>query len=109
MVVLGCKGVVLMVDMCGRGWGRGVTNERHCIARAAWSKTQDTDSWSSGVPLQLGGLAHKHPRPSDFGWTTGPHPEPLTGCISHLTINGEVSAFLFCLYLLLSHFSLICP
>ncbi|XP_045131274.1 putative neural-cadherin 2 isoform X2 [Portunus trituberculatus] len=87
---LDAQGVVLMVDTCGRGWERGINNERHCIARAAWAKTEDTDSWSSGVPLQLGGLAHHHPRPSDFGWTTGPHPEPLNGCISHLTINGEL-------------------
>ncbi|KAK8754585.1 hypothetical protein OTU49_016765 [Cherax quadricarinatus] len=87
---LNTQGATLMVDRCGRGWGDNKTSDSHCVARAPWLEIQATENWSSSVPLQLGGLAHTYPRSAEFGWSGGLVTQPLNGCISHLTINGQL-------------------
>lgn len=80
-----------MVDLCGHGWGSGVTSEAHCITRAPWVEPLVRERWGGGVPLQLGGLAHPHLRAADFGWSSELVSQALDGCIAHLTVNGEVN------------------
>ncbi|XP_071513597.1 uncharacterized protein [Panulirus ornatus] len=87
---LSAQGVTLMVDLCGRGWGANTTNDAHCIARAPWLDAQVTESWGSSAPLQLGGLAHTYPQSADYGWSNAIVNQALDGCISHLTVNGEL-------------------
>ncbi|XP_071513389.1 putative neural-cadherin 2 isoform X2 [Panulirus ornatus] len=87
---LNAQGVTLMVDLCGHGWGSGVTTDAHCIARAPWVDPLVTERWGGSVPLQLGGLAHPYPHAADFGWSNAMVHQALDGCIAHLTVNGEV-------------------
>ncbi|XP_069186784.1 putative neural-cadherin 2 [Procambarus clarkii] len=87
---LNAQGVMLMVDLCGHGWGANKTDDTHCIARIPWVNSQATESWSSSVPLQLGGLAHPYPQSAEFGWSSGLVQHALNGCISHLTLNGQL-------------------
>ncbi|XP_071513117.1 putative neural-cadherin 2 [Panulirus ornatus] len=84
------QGVTLMVDLCGRGWMSNMTSDAHCIAKAPWIDTHVTESWGSRLPLQLGGLAHQSLRSADFGWSNTLVNQALDGCISHLTVNGEL-------------------
>lgn len=84
------QGVMLMVDLCGRGWDDQPRGDAHCVKRAAWSPPPGGESWAMSVPLQVGGLAHSLPRPQDHGWVEAPTMPPLHGCISHLTLNGQV-------------------
>ncbi|XP_069977837.1 neural-cadherin [Penaeus vannamei] len=88
-VHLNGQGVTLMVDLCGRGWA-DATTDAHCAARATWRDAHANEAWSSNAPLQLGGLAHPLPEPAFFGWNFGPIHEGLEGCISHLTVNGQL-------------------
>ncbi|XP_042205064.1 putative neural-cadherin 2 isoform X2 [Homarus americanus] len=87
---LNAQGVMLMADLCGKGWTTNTTNDLHCIARSSWRDSRVTESWSSSVPLQIGGLAHPYPDPVEFGWSTDFVQQALNGCISHLTINGQL-------------------
>ncbi|KAK8754583.1 hypothetical protein OTU49_016757, partial [Cherax quadricarinatus] len=87
---LNTQGVMLMVDHCGHGWRVNKTDDSHCIARIPWANSRVTESWSSSVPLQLGGLAHPYPQAADFGWSAALVYQPLDGCISHLTVNGQL-------------------
>lgn len=81
-----------MVDVCGRGWEKGgLDNAAHCIARAAWLGPSPPEQWRGSGPVQLGGLAHPLPHPADHGWTTNLIDSPLTGCLSHFMVNGQVS------------------
>ncbi|XP_042888100.1 putative neural-cadherin 2 [Penaeus japonicus] len=92
------KGVVLMLDLCGRGWqdnnNSNNNNNTHCIARASWKKTEASEDsvwpWYGHGVLQLGGMAHTPARPVDHGWTTAPTSQPLEGCISDLRFNGQL-------------------
>lgn len=88
--VLPPQGVVLMVDVCGRGWEESAS-ESHCVARAAWPRGGALASWAMPGPMQLGGLAHDLPSPEELGWSEAPTTHPLDGCVSHLTVNGQVS------------------
>ncbi|XP_042894152.1 putative neural-cadherin 2 [Penaeus japonicus] len=88
-VHLNSQGVTLMVDLCGRGWA-DANSDAHCAARATWIDAHATEAWSGNAPLQLGGLAHPLPEPAFFGWSSGPIPEALHGCMSHLTVNGQL-------------------
>lgn len=88
--VLPPQGVVLMVDMCGRGWEESLS-ESHCVARAAWPRGGGLASWAMPGPMQLGGLAHELPPAKEFGWSEAPTTHPLDGCVSHLAVNGQVS------------------
>ncbi|KAK4289685.1 hypothetical protein Pmani_037361 [Petrolisthes manimaculis] len=84
------KGVVVLVDMCGRGWEEA-SDDSHCVTRASWTNTvQGAEAWAGAWPVQVGGLAHKPPLPEDHGWGVAPTPTPLHGCISHLTLNGQL-------------------
>ncbi|XP_037789408.1 putative neural-cadherin 2 [Penaeus monodon] len=87
---LDSRGVVLMVDVCGRGWEESAS-ESHCVARAAWPRGGALASWAMPGPMQLGGLAHDLPSPEELGWSEAPTTHPLDGCVSHLTVNGQVS------------------
>ncbi|XP_071513325.1 putative neural-cadherin 2 [Panulirus ornatus] len=87
---LDAQGVTLMVDLCGHGWTADTTNDAHCIARAQWVDTEVSKSWGGSVPLQLGGLAQPYPLPGDFGWSATLVHQALDGCLSHLTVNGEL-------------------
>lgn len=81
-----------MVNVCGRGWEEGgLDNADHCIARAAWLGPSTPEQWRGSGPVQLGGLAHPVPHPADHGWTTNLIGSPLTGCLSHFMVNGQVS------------------
>ena len=84
------QGAMLMVDLCGRGWDDHPKGDAHCLKRAVWHPPPGGESWRMSVPLQLGGLAHSLPRPKDHGWAEAPSMPPLDGCISHLTLNGQV-------------------
>ncbi|XP_063879939.1 putative neural-cadherin 2 isoform X2 [Scylla paramamosain] len=87
---LHAQGAMLMVDLCGRGWDDHPKGDAHCLKRAAWHPPPGGESWHMSVPLQLGGLAHSLPRPKDHGWVEAPTMPPLDGCISHLTLNGQL-------------------
>ncbi|XP_069978400.1 LOW QUALITY PROTEIN: neural-cadherin, partial [Penaeus vannamei] len=90
-VHLNGQGVSLMVDFCGRGWTNDLTHsDAHCIARAAWAESHATEGWAGQGPLQVGGLAHPRPRPSDYGWSEAPVKEDLEGCVSHLRVNDQL-------------------
>ncbi|ROT84263.1 Cj-cadherin [Penaeus vannamei] len=86
---LDSRGVVLMVDMCGRGWEESLS-ESHCVARAAWPRGGGLASWAMPGPMQLGGLAHELPPAKEFGWSEAPTTHPLDGCVSHLAVNGQL-------------------
>ncbi|XP_063588683.1 neural-cadherin-like [Penaeus indicus] len=86
---LDSRGVVLMVDMCGRGWEESASDS-HCVARAAWPRGGALASWAMPGPMQLGGLAHDLPSAEEFGWSEAPTTHPLDGCVSHLTVNGQL-------------------
>lgn len=82
--------MVVLVDMCGRGWDEA-NDDSHCVTRASWANTmQGAEPWAGAWPVQVGGLAHYPPLPEDHGWGVAPTPTPLQGCISHLTLNGQV-------------------
>ncbi|XP_068219972.1 putative neural-cadherin 2 [Palaemon carinicauda] len=88
---LNSQGVTLMVDYCGRGWMADSSNDAHCIARASWVDPVVKQSWgSSSYPLQIGGMAHSPPQLSHFGWSSSPIQQGLRGCVSHLTVNGQL-------------------
>ena len=81
----------MMVDQCGRGWEGKTQEDSHCLARGKWRILEGGGQWLSSAPLQMGGLAHSPPRPEQHGWREGPTRHHLTGCVSHLTINTQVS------------------
>ncbi|XP_037789255.1 neural-cadherin-like [Penaeus monodon] len=113
----GTKGVVVMVDLCGRGWkdhddqddprsserndhGTGDGHE-HCLARAHWRNRKDrtrmgeaspSAPWLGVEPLQVGGMARTPSRPH----ASGGRPfsklvtEGLDGCVAHLVVNSQV-------------------
>ncbi|XP_064095252.1 LOW QUALITY PROTEIN: putative neural-cadherin 2 [Macrobrachium nipponense] len=88
---LNSQGVTLMVDYCGRGWMADSSNDSHCIARTPWVDPVAKQNWgSSSYPLQIGGMAHSPPRASHFGWSASPIQQGLRGCVSHLTVNGQL-------------------
>ncbi|KAG0725905.1 Neural-cadherin [Chionoecetes opilio] len=82
--------VVLMVDLCGRGWEGKTRGDAHCLARAEWRSQQGGGPWLSSAPLQVGGLAHPPPQPEHHGWHEAPTHHHLTGCLARLTINNQV-------------------
>lgn len=79
-----------MVDLCGRGWEGSPKDESHCVARASWANKRSSEAWAWAGPLQLAGLAQGVVRPEDFGWSETPTTQSLEGCVSHLTLNGQV-------------------
>ncbi|XP_042242202.1 putative neural-cadherin 2 isoform X2 [Homarus americanus] len=87
---LSSQGVSVMVDLCGSGWGGRPHNDSHCVVRADWTSPRGVEAWMGSPPLQLGGLAHTPPLPEDHGWERAPTAHPLDGCISHLTLNGQL-------------------
>ncbi|XP_071513352.1 putative neural-cadherin 2 [Panulirus ornatus] len=84
------QGVTLMVDLCGKGWAADTSSDDHCIARAPWMATHTTESWAGSAPLQVGGFAHPYPHSANFGWSNTLVHHALDGCVSHLTVNGEL-------------------
>ncbi|XP_071534244.1 putative neural-cadherin 2 [Panulirus ornatus] len=82
--------VALMVDLCGRGWDNTTLDDSHCAARGSWTDPRGVKAWAGSGPLQVGGLAHTPPSPSHHGWQEAPTPRPLDGCVSHLTLNGQL-------------------
>ncbi|KAK4290310.1 hypothetical protein Pmani_036772 [Petrolisthes manimaculis] len=88
------QGVSLMVDLCGVGWS-GKKKEKettldHCLGTALWPSPDHSGPWVGGGPLQVGGLAHPHPHAHQYGWTHELVHHPLSGCVSHLTLNTEL-------------------
>ncbi|XP_064105899.1 putative neural-cadherin 2 isoform X2 [Macrobrachium nipponense] len=84
------RGVAIMVDLCGLGWDAKMTDDSHCVARAAWSSSVDKRMWETSGPLQLGGVAQSHLNSAEFGWKTTVTSHSLEGCISHFMINDQV-------------------
>lgn len=85
------QGVTLMLDLCGRGWEDSAAHDdSHCAARASWGTEGPIPAWAPTDPLQVGGMAHPPPRMHAHGWNETPIDEPLEGCLSHVTANGEV-------------------
>ncbi|XP_071536341.1 putative neural-cadherin 2 isoform X3 [Panulirus ornatus] len=84
------QGVGVMVDLCGRGRDQDDLDDAHCVARAAWTRPRAPGAWVGGWPLQVGGLAHRPPRPETQGWSATPTARPLKGCLSHLRVNGQL-------------------
>nr|XP_045594622.1 neural-cadherin-like isoform X2 [Procambarus clarkii] len=82
--------VGVMVDYCGRGWQVDDPDHSHCLAWAAWTRPTGAKEWAGGWPLQVGGLAHTPSSPGSHAWSATPTPRPLNGCVSHLTINGQL-------------------
>ncbi|XP_050716089.1 putative neural-cadherin 2 isoform X2 [Eriocheir sinensis] len=89
-LALDSQGVVMMVDLCGRGWKDGPKGDAHCLTRARWRTPRNGGAWLDSVPLQVGGLAHSVPRLEDHGWREAPTQHHLTGCLARLTINSQV-------------------
>lgn len=82
-----------MLDLCGRSWD-GPNMAHECLARAAWTHREEgAREWAPSGPLQVGGLAHPPPAPQDHGWLYAAKADPLEGCVSHVTVNGQVSRF----------------
>ncbi|XP_042868844.1 putative neural-cadherin 2 [Penaeus japonicus] len=113
----GTKGVVVMVDLCGRGWkdhddpDDPRSSERndhgskegheHCLARALWrnpkdrtrkAETPSSSPWLGVAPLQIGGMAHTPSRPNmnDGRSVSKLVTEGLDGCVAHLTVNSQL-------------------
>nr|XP_045604889.1 putative neural-cadherin 2 [Procambarus clarkii] len=85
------QGVALMADLCGRGWDDShAHDDAHCVARGAWPNREGAWTWAGHGPVQVGGLAHPPPRPHAHGWRNAPEARPLDGCLSHLTVNGQL-------------------
>ncbi|XP_068219630.1 putative neural-cadherin 2 [Palaemon carinicauda] len=84
------QGVTLMLDLCDWGWVEGAKDDSHCRARASWENASASDDWIGTDPVQVGGLSHERPSPQQYGWSWAPIAEPLEGCISQLTVNGEM-------------------
>ncbi|XP_068229142.1 putative neural-cadherin 2 [Palaemon carinicauda] len=81
-------GLSMVTDACGQGWNHQ-SNDTHCATRALWTHPNRLGSWVVSSPLQVGGLAHD----GDYqarGWAERPITQPLHGCVSHITINGEL-------------------
>lgn len=93
------QGVMLAVDPCSRGWLGTSQSDDHCTARASWTSPFNIKAWLASWPLQVGGLAHTTPSAVYHGWREAPTPKPLDGCVSHLTLNGQVRSFPFVLLL----------
>ncbi|XP_042869830.1 neural-cadherin-like [Penaeus japonicus] len=89
-ILVDSQGVALMVDLCGRGWEGSPKDESHCVARASWANKRSSEAWAWAGPLQLAGLAQGVVRPEDFGWSETPTTQSLEGCVSHLTLNGQL-------------------
>ncbi|XP_071534242.1 putative neural-cadherin 2 [Panulirus ornatus] len=89
-VRLSSQGAELMVDLCGRGWDNTTLDDSHCAARGSWTDPRGVKAWAGSGPLQVGGLAHTPPSPAHHGWQEAPTPRPLDGCVSHLTLNGQL-------------------
>ncbi|XP_045138941.1 putative neural-cadherin 2 isoform X2 [Portunus trituberculatus] len=85
------KGVALMVDRCGRGWKEHADHApAHCTGRVSWVSPWDLEAWPGSVPLQVAGLAHSPPTADQHRWGEAPIPRPFHGCLSHLTLNGQL-------------------
>ncbi|XP_050715756.1 neural-cadherin-like [Eriocheir sinensis] len=84
------QAVVMMVDLCGRGWKDEHTGDAHCLARTQWNLPSGGGAWLGSGPLQVGGLAHAPPEPLDYGWREAPTRHNLSGCLSRLTVNTQV-------------------
>ncbi|XP_066952072.1 neural-cadherin-like isoform X1 [Macrobrachium rosenbergii] len=84
------QGVVMMVDICGLGWGETTSDDSHCVARESWGLAEGLRAWEVLGPLQIGGLAQGPQRPKDYGWNQAPTPHFLDGCLSDLNINGQL-------------------
>ena len=78
----------MMMDLCKQGWTNDTADDSHCLVREVWKSQAGTEAWAGGWPLQVGGLAWK----VNTSVTHSPHPysPPLTGCLSHITVNGQV-------------------
>ncbi|MPC47889.1 Neural-cadherin [Portunus trituberculatus] len=84
-------GVALMVDRCGRGWKEHADHApAHCTGRVSWVSPWDLEAWPGSVPLQVAGLAHSPPTADQHRWGEAPIPRPFHGCLSHLTLNGQL-------------------
>ncbi|XP_066937059.1 putative neural-cadherin 2 [Macrobrachium rosenbergii] len=81
-------GVSMVTDACGQGWSHQ-NNDTHCAARALWTHPDRLGSWVVSSPLQVGGLAQDGDY-RNHGWDVRPITQPLHGCVSHITINGEL-------------------
>ncbi|XP_045132549.1 putative neural-cadherin 2 [Portunus trituberculatus] len=87
---LDVQGVALMVDHCGHGWERPNQTYTHCLGRRAWANPLGWGAWPGSGPLQVGGMAHRPPTAEEHRWAEAPLPHPLHGCLSHLTVNGQL-------------------
>lgn len=83
----------MMVDLCSHGWEAQPGDDSHCVTRAHWRLPVNGETWlvASG-PLQVGGLAHSAPQPQDHGWGATPTAHGFHGCLSHLTVNNQVTS-----------------
>ncbi|XP_064120596.1 putative neural-cadherin 2 [Macrobrachium nipponense] len=81
-------GVSMVLDACGQSW-KYQTDDAHCAARVSWTNPDRLLSWVNTGPLQLGGLAHDGDY-DGYQWAEGPIIQPLNGCMSHITVNGEL-------------------
>lgn len=95
-MILAVQGVALMVDLCGRGFEESPKDDSHCVVRASWANKRSSEAWAWAGPLQVAGLAQEVMHPEDFGWSVTPTTQPLEGCISHLTLNGQVRSRKVC-------------
>ncbi|CAL4184112.1 unnamed protein product, partial [Meganyctiphanes norvegica] len=89
-VLLDQQGAVLLADLCGRGWSRGVQEDSHCAAQSAWPKRASSRPWSNPGPLQVGGVPHDTPTAKAHGWANAPTTQNLHGCIQRLSVNGQL-------------------
>ncbi|XP_068229632.1 putative neural-cadherin 2 [Palaemon carinicauda] len=87
-VKLDHKGVSMVIDACGQSW-KYQTDDAHCAARAPLIRPDRLVSWIGSGPLQVGGLAHEGDYAS-YHWGEGPVTQSLNGCVSHITVNGEL-------------------
>ncbi|MPC82718.1 Neural-cadherin [Portunus trituberculatus] len=81
------KGVVLAVHPCGNGWLSASQDDDQCMASVSWTSPFNIKAWLASWPLQVGGLAHTTPSAAYHSWKEAPTPNPLDGCVSHLTLN----------------------
>ncbi|XP_064077719.1 LOW QUALITY PROTEIN: neural-cadherin-like [Macrobrachium nipponense] len=83
-------GISMMVDICGFGTLANLFGDSHCVVRKSWRNHHTIRMWESVGPLQIGGIAQRHPRSLDFGWEDSVTPHRFDGCLSHLAVNGQM-------------------
>ena len=87
--IITLQGVSMVIDACANNW-KDHTDDTQCASRAVWKDPLRLGSWVVSSPLQVGGLVRGDEDHQNYGWSEGPITQSLNGCLSHISINGQV-------------------